>query len=307
MTGTTGGTLASGLDRDEIATVLRNAEPRRRDNLSVSLNLSAGIFFTLLGRAPFEGSFLWPILACIVAGMVWTLSNRLWRDIALATVAQTLGERWGQSHFDSGWGTVDIEKWIADLFSDEGRRFTAWESQGKHRDISYRLNEATIWRRRSNEKRSEIFHLMQVEVAVPQSFSGSIEIRPRSGFDPAIGDFFRHISGAEEQRHAIDPAFDAVFDTLAGSNATVHKLLTPGFQRAMLELVGSNHQSYLSARFQHGWFSLRLPIPHLVFASAGLLKPLEALIDDVDALWWDLTIPHRLIDSLMGDHQGSLR
>ena len=297
----------SGLDRDEVATLLRNAEPRRMANLSASLNLCAGIFFMLLGRAPLQGSFVWPIVACVGAGMVWTLSNRLWRDIALAAVAQTTGERWGQTHFASGWGTVDIEKWLADLFSQEGQRFVAWESQGKHRDIAYRLNEATIWRRRRNQKRSEIFYLMEVEVAVPEPFAGSVDIRPRSGFAPAIDDFFRRLSGEDEQRHAIAPDFDAAFDTLASANASVDKLVTRGFQRAMLNLAARNPQSYLSGRFQHGWFNLRLPIPHLVFASASLLKPMDALVDDADRLWWDLTIPHRLIDSLMGDHQGPLR
>ena len=306
MTGTDN-SLASGLDRNEMTTLLRNAEPRRMENLSTSLNLSAGIFFLVLGRAPLQGNFLWPIVACVVAGMVWTLSNRLWRDIALASVAHTIGERWRQSHFVSGWGTVDLQKWLADLFSQEGQRFTAWESRGKHRDIAYQLNEATIWRRRSNKKRNEIFYLMQVEVAVPQSFTGSVEIRPRSGFTPAIADFFRHISGEDEQRQAIDPDFDAVFDTLASANAGVDRLVTPGFQHAMLNLAARHPQSYLAGRFQHGWFKLRLPIPHLVFASAGLLKPMDALVDDVDKLWWDLTIPHRLIDSLMGDHQGPLR
>lgn len=299
--------MASGLDRDEVATLLRNAEPRRMANLAVSLNLCAGIFLLLLGRAPLQGSFLWPIFAVVVAGMAWTLSNRLWRDIALATVAQTIGERWGQSHFASGWGTVDIERWIADLFSKEGQRFTAWESRGKHRDIAYRLNEATIWRRRSNQKRSETFYLMEVEIAVPQSFTGSIALRPCSKFMAGVDDLFRHFSGSEMQRREIAPEFDAVFDTLVSANADVDELLTPGFQRAMLTLAKCNPQSYLSGRFQRGWFNLRLPIPRLVFSSAGLFRPLDALADDVNTLWWDLTIPHRLIDSLMGDHQGPLR
>lgn len=299
--------LASGLGQAEIATLLGNAEPRRRANLSVSINLSAGMFFMVLGRAPLGTSFFWPIVACVVAGMVWTLSNRLWRDIALASVAQALGERWGQSHFASGWGIVGIEKWFADLFSSEGQRFTAWESRGRHRDIDYRLNEATIWRRRRNQKRSQIFHLMQIEIAVPVPFAGSVEIRPRSGLAPQVGDFFRQISGEEEQRQTIDPRFDAAFDTFASANASVEKLMTPAFQKAMLELSARNRQSYLSGRFEQGWFSLRLPIPHVVFASARLLTPMHALIEDVDTLWWDLTIPHRLIESLMGDHTGPLR
>ncbi|MDV3249820.1 hypothetical protein DevBK_00610 [Devosia sp. BK] len=301
------GALASGLDRDETTTLLRTAEPRRMANLAASLNLCAGIFFLLLGSAPFEGSFLWPIVAIVVAGMAWTVSNRLWRDIALASVAETVGVRWGQSQFASGWGTVDIEKWIADLFSEEGVRFTAWESQGKHRDTAYRLNEATIWRRRSNQRRYETFYLMEVQVAVPHSFAGSVELRPHSKFMTGVDDLFRQLSGDEVQRRVISPQFDAVFDTLASPNADVDKLLTPGFQQAMLALAKRNPHSYVSGRFQHGWFSFRLPIPHLAFSSAGLLKPMAALIDDVDTLWWDLTIPHRLIDSLTGDYEGPLR
>ncbi|WEK03433.1 MAG: hypothetical protein P0Y65_14680 [Candidatus Devosia phytovorans] len=299
--------LASGLARDEILVLLREAEPRRMTNLAVSLNLSGGLFFMLLGRAPLQGSFLWPIVACIAAFMVWKLSNRLWRDIALASVAQPIGQAWGQSQFASGWGAVDIEKWIADLFSSEGKRFTAWESQGKHRDIAYRLNESTIWRRRHNQKRNEIFYLMQVEIAVPQSFAGTVELLPKSGLPTFIDDFFQKVSGDDMRRQPVDPGFDAVFDTMVSANASTDKLLTPGFRDAMLKLAARNPQSYLSGRFEHGRFNLRLPIPHLVFASASLLKPMEALLDDVDTLWWDLTIPHRLIDSLMGDHDGPLR
>ena len=148
---------------------------------------------------------------------------------------------------------------------------------------------------------------MQVEIAVPQPFAGSIELRPRSKYMAGVDDLFRQLSGNELQRREIAPEFDAVFDTLASANANVGELLTPGFHRAMLTLAKRNPQSYLSGRFQHGWFNLRLPIPHLVFSSAGLFKPLDALTDDVDTLWWDLTIPHRLIDSLTGDHQGPLR
>nr|WP_314261624.1 hypothetical protein [uncultured Devosia sp.] len=301
--------LASGLNRDEITELLRQGEPRRLVNLAASLNLTGGLFFMLLGRGLLGESFswFWLVLACIVAGMVWKLSNRLWRDIALASVAQPIGDGWGQSHFASGWGTVDIEKWLADLFSSEGRRFTAWESRGTYRDIAYRLNESTIWRRNRSQKHTEMLYLMQVEIAVPQSFSGSVEVLPKSGLPTAIDDLFRKMAGDEMRRQPIDPAFDAVFDTMVSANASAGNLLTPGFRDAMLKLAARNSQSYLSGRFEHGWFNLRLPVPHLVFASAGLLKPMDDLLDDVDTLWWDLTIPHRLIDSLLGDHDGPLR
>ncbi len=301
--------LASGLARDEIADLLRNAEPRRMANLASSINLTGGVFLAMLGHQLERESFswLWLIVACIVSGMVWKLSNRLWRDIALASVAQAIGERWGQNYFASGWGAVDIEKWIADLFSNEGKRFTAWKSEGKHRDIDYRLNESTIWRRVHGKKRSEIIHLIQVEVAVPRSFSGSVEVVPKSGFSSAIDDVFRKMTGDDVRRQPIEPGFDAVFDTMVSSNAAADKLVTASFRDAMLKLASRSPKTYLSGRFEHGWFNLRLPIPEVVFASASLLKPMDQLLDDVDTLWWDLTIAHRLIDSLMGDYHGPLR
>lgn len=298
---------ASGIAREDLAALLADAEPRRMTNLAASLNLSVALFLTLLGSSPLQGSFLWPVVAAIAAGLAWTVSNRLWRDIALASVAQTLGEPWGQSRFASGWGAVDFEKWIANLFNEEGRRITAWQAEGAYRDIAYRLTESTVWRRRRSQQYSEITHLMQIEIAVPQSFAGRVEILPKAGIMTAVDDLVRQVSGNDVRRQEIDPDFDAVFDTMASSNADVRAVLTPGFQRAMLKLAARNPQSYLSARFEHGWFNLRLPLPHVVFANAGLLRPMDRLLDDVETLWWDLTIAHRLIDSLMGDHDGPLR
>lgn len=238
-------------------------------------------------------------------GGVWRLSQRLWRDLAIAVLASVIGERWGQVEFASGWGAVEIEQWLGDLFSDEGMRVVAWQSRGRYREIGYRLTESTIWRRRRSGQR--ITHVMQVEIAVPRSFSGNVQLVPRSGFAAEVDDLLRQVMGSAERRLEVDPDFDAVFDTIASKNASVGTLLTPNFRRAMLALAARHPQTYLTARFEHGWFSLRLPIPHLVFASTSLTKPLTDMAEDADALWWDLTVPHRLIDALMGTHDGALR
>ncbi len=296
-------TLASGLERDEIDAMLRAAEPRRMEVLSASLNLVGGTFLVLLGHL--DAFFLWPVAAALGAWGVWRLSQRLWRDLAIAVLAPAIGERWGQVDFASGWGAVEIEKWLGDLFSDEGMRVVAWQSGGRYREIDYRLTESTIWRQRKSGQR--ITHVMQVEIAVPRSFSGNVQLVPRSGFAAEVDDLLRQVTGSAERRLEVDPDFDAVFDTIASENASVGTLLTPDFRRAMLALAARHPQTYLTARFEHGWFSLRLPIPHLVFASTSLTKPLTDMAEDADALWWDLTVPHRLIDALMGTHDGALR
>lgn len=301
------GPLASGLDRSDVDAMLRAAEPQRIQALSATINLAFGTFVTVMGRSPWEGNVLWPIVGVIAAIAVWRLSRRLWRDHAIAVLAPAIGAPWGQISFASGWGAVEFGTWIGDLFSEQGRRFTAWQSHGRYRESDYRLSEATIWHRRHKSRRREVIHVMTVEVSVPQSFAGSVELRPRSGFAAKIDDLLLQIAGSAERRREVDPAFDAVFDTVTSQGTAADTLLTPGFRTTMLTLAARHPRMYLTARFEHGWFSLRLPIPHLVFASASLTRPLTEMADEADALWWDLTVPHRLIDALMGDRDTPLR
>ncbi|WEJ35029.1 hypothetical protein [Devosia sp. SD17-2] len=42
-------------------------------------------------------------------------------------------------------------------------------------------------------------------------------------------------------------------------------------------------------------------------AGTSLIKPLPDMAENADALWWELTVPHRLIDALAGNHDGALR
>lgn len=300
-------TMASGMQRSRLQRLLAQAEPRRLAALSANICLAIGAALQIASVGPWGGSFMRIILGVIIAIALWQLGNRLWRDMAIAAIAPALGEGWGQKHFVSGWGTVPVEEWITDLFSSEGSGTTAWQSEGDHRSVQYRLMEKTIRVRRHSQRRREIIHLMMVAVSVPKPFSGRVEFRPSSGFSGVIGDVLRRLSGDQEQRHAIAPNFDACFDTIASGGASIDTLVTPGFRKALLMLAARHPNTYLTGHFEHGWFHLRLPIPHLSFASAHLLKPLPSMIEDADELWWDLTIAHRLIDGLMGDHDGPLR
>ncbi|MFD1253248.1 hypothetical protein DEVEQU_00649 [Devosia equisanguinis] len=307
MSQPTAAPLASGVERGTVDAILTAAEPRRLHTLSSALNLSLATFLTLGAGPALDGSLVWPIAAAMVAVALWQLSQRLWRDLAIAVLAPAIGGRWGQADFSAGWGAVDVERWFADLFSPEGARFTAWRSQGRYHDVDYRLSEMTIWRKRVSNRPRQLDYVMSVEVAVPQAFSGRVDLVPRSGFAGRIDDLIRQVSGTTAQRLEVDPVFDRVFDTIANQSASAETLLTPAFRQAMLTLAARHPGLYLTARFEHGWFSLRLPIPHLVFARASLLRPLTEMAEDADALWWDLTVPHRLIEALMGERDGPLR
>lgn len=307
MTETPNTTLASGMDRSRLQHLLNEGEPQRYAALSANICLAIGAAVQIASVGPWGGGFIRILVGVIIAIALWQLGNRIWRNMAIATIAPAIGEGWGQTGFTSGWGTVPVEEWITDLFSSEGSRTTAWQSEGEYRSVGYRLTEKTIRFRRHSKRKQEIVHVMMVAVSVPTPFSGRVEFRPKSGFAGVVDDVFRKLSGDKEQRRTFDPDFDACFDTIASGNASVDAVMTSGFRKALLTLVARHPNTYLAAHFEHGWFHLRLPIPHLAFASANLLKPLPAMIEDADELWWDLTIAHRLIDGLKGDHDGPLR
>ncbi len=307
MTDTSNSIMANGVDRERLQHLLQAAEPRRLQMLAANISLAIGAGVFIAGFAPLGGGITRTIIGIIAAIALWQLGNRLWRDMAIAMLAPDIGKGWGQKHFASGWGTVPVEEWIGDLFSSEGSQTTAWRSEGDYRSAQYRLTEKTIRFRRHSKRRREVFHTVMVAVSVPKPFSGRVEFRPGSGLFGRVDDMFRQFSGGGEQRHAIDAEFDASFDTIASGGASVEAVVTPAFRRALLMLAKRHPNTYLTAHFENGWFHLRLPIPHLAFASAHLLKPLPAMIDDADELWWDLTIAHRLIDGLMGEHDGPLR
>ncbi|KAA0968140.1 hypothetical protein FPY71_17575 [Aureimonas fodinaquatilis] len=302
------GILASGLERRKIEALLRDAEPKRMAALSASINLVAAVALVFGGKALLDGRLVQVSIAVVIAMVLWRTCNRLWRSLAIAAIAPAIGQNWGQTGFSSGWGAVPVETRIGDLFSNEGgARFTAWQSQGVYRGISYRLRENTIWYKRRYHQRRTVTHTLQIEISVPQPFSGSIEICPALGFMGKVDDVLRDLMQENKRKIPLDPTFDAVFDTIASAGAPADKLLTPEFRRAMLALAARHPRLHLEGKFEHGWFSLRLPVPHLVFSSASLRKPLPEMVEDADRLWWDLTVPHRLIEGLAGEHDGPLR
>jgi hypothetical protein len=249
------------------------------------------------------------LVAGFVAAALWPLCNRMWRRIAIGVLAPAIGAGWGQKEFASGWGAEGLPRFVEGLFpAGGGTRITAWRSAGVYRDIPYRLHEETIRRKRHGSGPRDVHHVLVAEISVPRPFSGTVELVPQSGAVASrINDALRMVGGSEEWRQSVDPQFDAVFETVASANAPVDELLSPTVRNALLDLADRHGEGRFVARFENGWFTLRLPVRQLTFASTNLLKPMTELEDEADRLWWELTLPHRLIDAVSGDHDGPLR
>lgn len=301
-----------GMEREHLGKVLAEAEPRRRAALGASLCVTAATAatFWLLFAAGGAGALVPALGACFIAGLAWALCNRLWREKAIGAIAPALGARWGQQSFSGGRFSDGLAAYIARRFSHDGNRIIAWRGAGVYRGIRYEVLEETTTTRRGLPRESggvRTRHALIAEIDVPRPFSGSVELHERRGaVSTRIDDLLRVVAGEAAGPVSVNPAFDAVFETVASPDASVDTLLTPAFQQAMMALAAHQGRVFIG-RFENGRFTLRLRIHRLVFASAHLLKPMPRLEEEADALWWDLTLPHRLIDVLSGEQEGPLR
>lgn len=297
-----------GVNKERIEQLLAEAEPRRKQALAASVALIVATGVAVFQSRLFGNTIIMPLLVTLVLALgIWPLCNRLWRGLAIGTLAPAIGERWGQSEFASSLAAMDWSQFFADFFSSGGTRIVAWRSAGRYRDIPYRLKEVTIRERSNNGSKRRVRHFLVAEIALSPGLAGSVRLRPKTGAIGKIGEFVDQISGRDERRISIDPHFDAVFDTIASANVPVDQLLTPDFRRTLQSFAAHHPETRFTAEAEHGWFKLHLPIRTLALASANLRNPMPEMAEEADVLWWELTIPHRLIDGLKGDHDGPLR
>lgn len=139
-----------GVNKEQIETLLTQAEPRRKQALAASMSLIVAIGVLVFQSRLLGSTIIMPLLATLVLALgIRPLCNRLWRRIAIGTLAPAIGKRWGQSEFASGVAAMDWSQFFTDFFSRRDTRIVAWRSAGRYREIPYRLKEVSVWKRRT--------------------------------------------------------------------------------------------------------------------------------------------------------------
>jgi hypothetical protein len=295
-----------GIDEVEIANVLAAAEPQRRAAFAATINLAValGLAFSQFGW--FTPPLLFQLLMGVMAATaVWSVASGLWRTLAIASLAPALGEDWGQTGFEAGTAAFDLERWFE--MRGPGSTLTLWRSRGRYRDVDYELEERRNSRRIGTRGPARITYLIWADIGVPTSFRGAVEILPNAGIMDGVDAAVRRLFDDPLQPVSIGPEFDFTFYTLATPDAQLDALLTPAFQETMLNLARQHPETKFVAQFKHGRFRLQFPIATRSFSGARLHVPMPDLAHQAGELWWELTIPHRIIDSLMGVHRGRVR
>ena len=102
-----------------------------------------------------------------------------------------------------------------------------------------------------------------------------------------------------------DPAFEALFEVYADEPSEARRLLPPIFRETLVALARHNlaegSSKPMRAAFDDGEFLIALPHRAGLFEVGSLRRPLANLESEMDRLLYEVTIPHRIIDHLIGD------
>lgn len=317
MTVTTSGeedpVKTSGISEDGLLASLEAAEPQRRSALAATVNLIGGLgimaFAGDLDSAgflfgPFGMSFflMWAFVKLMALGMLWALSRALWRAMAISVMAPQIGGAWGQTEFVAGVPAMEWRDFFDSGFPPRhGVYYTKWRSAGLYRDVRYRAREAS-----HHYRKRPVQHCLFVEVALESSFRGPVEITSKTGPLGALGFTLRSITEGGAQIETGDPVFDAAFDVFCATPVSPDQVLTPALREALLNLSRQMPGRQFAAKMEYGWLLMELRLAGPSLQRASLFRPLPDHVQDAERLWWELTFPHRLIDTLKGDHDGRL-
>jgi hypothetical protein len=177
--------------------------------------------------------------------------------------------------------------------------------RGRHRDTDFMLVECKVVRR-SNAKKSgsstrTVFNGLLVQISVPVAFDGIVFIgRDFGNLGNLLSGLIKKIGNLQPVAFP-DSAFEDHYEVFADNPDTARRLIDPGFAEAMIRIDGLASGGRPRAAFSDGKFYLALPWRGGFMEPVGIYRPIvlsrEWLSDMVD----EITLPHRLIDTLHGD------
>ncbi|MCF7646467.1 DUF3137 domain-containing protein [Bacillus subtilis] len=299
--------LSFSQERENVVTALTQAEDKRKTALSASICLSFSAGFAAFQSSLFDVAGIGSYVAAIIfAAPCWKLSNWMWHSLAICSLAPEIASRYGQKTIRNAWEFWDFESWITAQFNNQEQQLTSWQSEGNYRNIAYRLREVSVQPARRTRPSSPPRYYLMAEISVPASFSGRIEIRLRNSVTDPFISFIKQMLGDDSRIYTGDQHFDEIFEIYGENCPDYQSLLTPALRKALLTIAQYGVRQRFSARFEKGWFYLDFPIETPIFKNASLLQPMPQLMDAIQQLWWDLTMPQRLIDGLTGNYEGPL-
>ncbi|MGF1627735.1 MAG: DUF3137 domain-containing protein [Alphaproteobacteria bacterium] len=306
-----------------IRPALAHIEATRRGSLMLAKIVAAVIFGFFGVVALILGGLIsvWLAVAALavgalLAGVTALLMVRLYRGVARSVMVPPLAEAIGGMTYAQSAEGFNAEGVAGLGILPTAQRVTAEDMiVGTHRGTGFRMVELSCYiharggqardpRRRQRLKR--IWRGLVVEVDVPVQFEGPVLLARDRGTlarwaagHPAAGRGLSKVSFP----HA---AFSQAFEVFAANPAEAERLITPELAESLVALSRARPGKALAAAFARGVFLLTIPLPRGFLDQGSLFQPADRLLDRVPAILRELTLPHRVIDYLMGDRPGDL-
>ncbi|MEZ5667791.1 MAG: DUF3137 domain-containing protein [Alphaproteobacteria bacterium] len=316
MSDTHADTIRSAVD-EEIRPILAGIELSRRGYLQLTKLVATGIFgfFGVIALILWGLISIWvalPVLgfAAIVAGLVAWAMARMYRGTTLAQIVPPLAEAIGGMTYRpmaEGFNAAAV----IDLGILPSSQAVAAEHllEGMHRGTGFRMAELSCYdrveqismaTRRKRSRRRRNWRGLVIEVDVPVRFDGPVILARDRGLAGRI-------HGAGLRRVDLpDPAFARIFEVYAADTDEAARLVTPALAQSLAALSQARPGKALAAAFASGVFVLTIPLPRGFLEQGSLFQPAHRLLDKVPQIVRELTLPHRVIDYLMGDRPGPL-
>ncbi len=179
------------------------------------------------------------------------------------------------------------------------------EFEGRHRGTAFRMLKASQPSWDGNQPAFGFAGVM-LTIDVPVPFSGTILLTGGRGQSfSRIASFAA--AGQDLQTVTFDDLpFDSIFEVSAEDPAEARKLLVPRLRETLIELDrltgGLAPDRSLRAAFDAGEFLLAIPRRSDAFDIGDLHRPVDGIESEMERLLTEVTIPHRVIDYLSGNH-----
>ena len=297
----------------EIRPALAQIEATRQGSWLLIRIVAAAIF----GFFGFVALILWALITVWLAvgvlafgafcsGLVGWLMTRLYRGVARTMMVPPLTRAIGDMTYSPTAEGFNAQG-VVELGLLPAAQSVVAEDMlvGSHRGTGFRLVELscyTVRRRhrsgRARTQRQRVWHGLVVEVDVPVPFAGPV-ILTRGGLARRAEEGL----GKVAIPHA---GFTRVFEARAADAGEALRLVTPALAESLVALSRARPGKALGAAFARGVFLLAVPLPRGYLDQGSLFQPADRLLERVPALVHELTLPHRVIDYLIGERPGPL-
>lgn len=247
----------------------------------------------------------------VVAGIALaSWQARSFRDRAAAALAPPVAAAIGEMDYErSPFALPEVEDFFDLKVVPRGNRTRYADClRGRYRGTDFFLVECKIVRRtqthsqgKTRNRSTTVFNGLLVQISVPVAFDGTVFI----GRD--FGNIGNWLSGLVKKIGDMQPvtfpdsAFEQHYEVYADNEDTARRLIGKDFADAMVRIDDMAKGGRPRAAFSNGRFYLSLPWRGGFMEPVGVWRPIEMSPKWLQEIVDEMTLPHRIIDTLHGD------